>query len=197
MSSPLPHLVTRVVRSIARRATVARQHVEALAWRRQAKTRGSYIGQELVLLGARDVSRIRIGRGLTIERDVTFWISANQGACPDIVLGDSVFIGRNTYIGAFQPIEIGRASMVGAYSYIVSGNHGFERRDIPMREQEFIGAKIVLEEDVWLGTHTVVLPGVRIGRGAIVAAGSVVNRDVPPYEIWGGAPARFIKMRPG
>jgi maltose O-acetyltransferase len=111
-------------------------------------------------------------------------------------LDDSVFIGRNTYIGAFQPIEIGRASMIGAYSYIVSGNHRFDRRDIPIREQGFSGKAVVLEEDVWLGTHVVVLPGIRIGRGAIVAAGSVVNRDVPAYEIWGGVPAKFIGTRP-
>ena len=150
-----------------------------------------------MLLGTRDVSRIRVGRGLTIERDVTFWISGDEGAQPDVALGDSVFIGRNTYIGAFKPIEIGRASMVGAYSYIISANHRFDRRDIPMREQGFSGESVSLEEDVWLGTHVVVLPGVRIGRGAIVAAGSVVNRDVPPYEIWGGSPARFIKPRPG
>jgi acetyltransferase-like isoleucine patch superfamily enzyme len=64
-----------------------------------------------------------------------------------------------------------------------------------MQLQGFVGAPIVLEADVWLGTHVVVLPGVTIGRGAIVAAGSVVNRDVPAHEIWGGAPARFLKRR--
>ena len=58
--------------------------------------------------------------------------------------------------------------------------------DIAIKDQGFEGAPITIEDDVWLGTHVVVLPGVTIGRGAIVSAGSVVNRDIPAWEIWGG-----------
>ncbi|MUG94040.1 acyltransferase [Scytonema sp. UIC 10036] len=106
------------------------------------------------------------------------------------------YIGRNTFIGVFHPITIGEASQIGAYSYLISANHCYERRDIPIIEQGFVGAEIVIEDDVWLGTHVVVLPGVTIGQGAIVAAGSVVTKDIPPYQVWGGVPAKFIKHRP-
>ena len=67
-----------------------------------------------------------------------------------------------------------------------------------MREQTGgAEAEIVLEEDVWLGVNVVVLKGVRIGRGAIVAAGAIVTKDVPSYEIWGGVPARRLGERAG
>jgi acetyltransferase-like isoleucine patch superfamily enzyme len=67
---------------------------------------------------------------------------------------------------------------------------------MPMNQQTTgAEAEIVLEDDVWLGANVVVLKGVRIGRGAIVAAGAVVTRSVPGFEIWGGVPARRLGER--
>ncbi len=140
---------------------------------------------------------VDIGTEVGIERDVTIWVAQEAGAAPRLSIGDRAFIGQNTYLGVFQPISIGASSLIGAYSYLISANHNFARRDVPIRDQGFSGAPIVIDEDVWLGTHVVVLPGVHIGKGTIVAAGSVVNQDIPPFQIWGGAPARFLKERPG
>jgi acetyltransferase-like isoleucine patch superfamily enzyme len=106
-------------------------------------------------------------------------------------------VGQNTYLGVHLPIQTGKQVMIGAYSHLTSANHCFARRDIPIQEQGFVGAPIVIEDEAWLGTHVVVLPGVKIGKGAMIGAGSVVTKDVPAWEIWGGVPARFIKMRPG
>ncbi|MBV8731891.1 MAG: acyltransferase [Acidobacteriia bacterium] len=105
-------------------------------------------------------------------------------------------MGRHTYLGVYLPISIGDHTIIGAYSYIISANHCFESREIPIQDQGFQGAPITIGEDVWIGTHVVILPGVTIGKGAIIAAGSIVNRNVPAYQIWGGVPARFIKERP-
>lgn len=137
-----------------------------------------------------------ISPGCTVERDVTLWLSPHAGAEPKMAIGRDVFIGRNTYIGAYKPITIGALTQIGAYSYLISANHNYASRAVPIRGQGFVGAPIVIEEDVWIGTHVVVLPGVTIGRGAVIAAGSLVNKDVPPYEVWGGTPARFLKHRP-
>lgn len=140
---------------------------------------------------------LKIGNSCLIERDVTINIASSKAeAQTDFSIADNVFIGRNNFIAVFQPIQIGSYAMIGAYSYLASNNHGFSRRDIPMQDQAWSGAPIKIEDDVWIGTHVVILPGVTIGHGAIVAAGSVVNKDIPPYEIWGGAPAKFIKQRP-
>ena len=64
---------------------------------------------------------------------------------------------------------------------------------VPIYYQGYIGDPICIEDEVWIGTHVIVLPGVTIGKGAIIAAGSVVNKNVPAYEIWGGSPARFLQ----
>lgn len=139
---------------------------------------------------------VEIGSNCIVDKEVTVWLSRHDGANPKLTLEPNVYIGRNTFIGVFQPITIGEGVQIGAYSYIISANHRYERRDIPIRQQGFVGEPIVIEEDAWIGTHVVVLPGVTIGKGAIVAAGSVVTKSIPHYEIWGGVPAKFIKARP-
>lgn len=131
-----------------------------------------------------------------IERDVTVWFSPDEGSDPKLSLKRDVFIGRNCYIGLYQPISIGACALIGAYSYIISGSHRYESREVPIQRQGFCGAPITIGEDVWIGTGVTVLPGVTIGKGAIVGAGSLVNRDIPEYEIWGGTPARYLKTRP-
>ena len=170
----------------------------AEAWLRGQAARLNSIHPSLAFIGdPSGFNSVELGTEVGIERDVTIWVAQEEGAAPRLSIGDRAFIGQNTYLGVFQPISIGAGSLIGAYSYLISANHNFARRDVPIRDQGFSGAPIVIDEDVWLGTHVVVLPGVRIGRGAIIAAGSVVNRDVPPFQIWGGAPARFLKERPG
>jgi acetyltransferase-like isoleucine patch superfamily enzyme len=139
---------------------------------------------------------LRMGGRCILEQEITIWISDDEDSNPHLTLGDRIFIGRNTYLGIHQPICIGENSIVGAYCYIVSANHRYDNRDLPIRDQGFIGAPITIEDDVWIGTHVVILPGTKIGKGAIVAAGSIVNKNIPNYEIWGGTPAKFIKSRP-
>jgi len=85
--------------------------------------------------------------------------------------------------------------MLGSNVDIISGKnqHNFDRLDIPMREQGGDLEKIVIGEDSWLGNSSVVMANV--GKKSIVAAGSVVVKDVPPYSIVGGNPARVLKSR--
>ena len=74
--------------------------------------------------------------------------------------------------------------------------HQFSRTDIPMRLQGHRQYQpVLIEDDVWIGARAIILPGLRIGKGAIVGAGSVVTKDVPPYAICVGNPARVIKSR--
>ena len=165
-------------------------------WRRACRAEGCDVHPQIEFLGVRPpFGCIEIGSHCTLQRDITIWISPDAGAAPRLTLGRKAYIGRNTFLGVYQPIEIGSNALIGAYCYLISANHRFDRRDVPIRDQGFTGAPVTIGEDVWLGTHVVVLPGVTIGRGAVVAAGSTVTKDVPPYEVWGGTPARFIKAR--
>lgn len=78
----------------------------------------------------------------------------------------------------------------------MTAEHVFGRRDVPIRDQGEQVSPTVIEDGVWLAANVVVLAGVRVGRGAVCAAGAVVTRDVAPFTIVGGVPARLIRERP-
>jgi maltose O-acetyltransferase len=86
--------------------------------------------------------------------------------------------------------------MIAPDVIVVGQLHGADRTDIPMVDQgRYTKEPTVVEDDVWLGARAVVMPGIRIGTGAIVGAGAVVTRDVAPYSVVGGVPARQLKTR--
>jgi acetyltransferase-like isoleucine patch superfamily enzyme len=110
-------------------------------------------------------------------------------------LGANVFFNRGVFVTARAPISIGDNTSVGSYTIINSGDHRYQDRTTPVRTQGHELRPIVIEEDVWIGSHAVILKGVRLGRGCVVAAGAVVAADVPPFTVVGGVPARPIAMR--
>jgi len=92
-------------------------------------------------------------------------------------------------------VEIGDRSMVGHGSKLLSAGHVIPKDRKPMRFSGAFLKKITIEKDVWIGAQAIILPGVKVGEGAIVAAGAVVTKDVPPFAMVGGVPARVIRMR--
>ena len=145
---------------------------------------------------ADELSRVVVGRGTILEPEVTIWLSPDAGERGHLTLGRHGFIGQHTYFGVHEGITVGDDTLIGAYCYIISANHRALSRRVPIREQGYDGKPVAIADDVWLGTHVVVLPGASIGRGAIVGAGAIVTGHIPPYEIWGGVPARRIGVRP-
>lgn len=113
--------------------------------------------------------------------------------------GQKVSIGRDCQINEnvfMQGAKIGNYVMIAPNASILSKSHNFENLTVPMILQGECEEKIpVIEDDVWLGRNVVVMPGIRIGKGSIVGAGAVVVKDVAPYSIVGGVPARLIRMR--
>jgi acetyltransferase-like isoleucine patch superfamily enzyme len=155
---------------------------------------GVAVHKSLDLTGRADVRPwLKFGAGSVIERECTIWCAAESDSEPSMIAGANVFVGRNTYLGAWKPIRIGSDTLIGAYCYIISGNHRFTARDAPVRMQGYDGAPITIGRNAWLGAHVIVLPGVTIGDSAVVGAGSVVIDSVPEGEIWAGVPARRIR----
>lgn len=120
----------------------------------------------------------------------------------NISVGDNVNLGyRPIIIATRSKIRIGSNVMFGPEVTIRGGNHRTDIKGRPMidvRDEEKVPANdpgVTIESDVWIGTRAILLAGVTIGRGAIVAAGAVVTRSVAPYSIVGGNPARLIAMR--
>jgi acetyltransferase-like isoleucine patch superfamily enzyme len=87
--------------------------------------------------------------------------------------------------------------MMGPRVSFFAENHNFSRLDIPMRDQGVTEGSITVDNDVWIGSGSIITNNVCIGHGSIVAAGSVVTKDVPPGAIVGGVPAKLIKWRDG
>ncbi len=127
-----------------------------------------------------------IGRDSTIEDFST----VNNGV-GDVYIGDRTRIGLgNTLIG---PVKIGNDVMF-AQNVVLSGlNHGYTDINTPISDQQVETKPIVIEDEVWIGANAVVTAGVTVGKHSIVAAGCVVVKDVPPYTIVGGNPAKPLK----
>ena len=110
-------------------------------------------------------------------------------------MGSRVAINSNCYLDGRGGLEIGDHVMIGPNCVISSCEHGFALRDTPMFLQPITYAKIVIGNDVWIGGNVCIKSGVTIGDGCIVGAGSVVTKNVLPFSIIGGAPAKIIRTR--
>ncbi len=134
---------------------------------------------------------LRIGDRSSVKADSL--ISAKSG---NIRIGTRVAIGiRAMVVCEDATISIGDNTRIAAEVHISTGNHIFDEPRVPIIEQGIRHADVIIEDDVWIGTKAVILPGVRVGRGSVVAAGAVVTRDVPSMTIVGGVPAKAIGQR--
>ena len=136
--------------------------------------------------------QIKVGKGTKIHDTVILRQAKN------IEIGEGCLINHNNVLQAGKvdgKIRIGNYVHTGANVMIIAFNHAFDTRDIPTIQQDYYDADVIIGDDVWIGGGSVILAGVSIGKGAIVAAGAVVNSDVPEYAIVGGIPAKVLKYR--
>jgi len=136
-------------------------------------------------------SKISIGKN-TIVKSGSHLCPCN--ASSSISIGNRSTIGFSTFIYASSQISIGHDCMIAPFVYIVDSDHGINL-GTPMNLQKNISRPILIGSDVWIGAHSIILSGVKIGDGAVIAAGSVINQDVPANTIVGGVPAKIIKER--
>jgi acetyltransferase-like isoleucine patch superfamily enzyme len=115
----------------------------------------------------------------------------------NIIIGTHTHIGRNTGLSCIREgcLIIGSNVMIAPYCMLTSTVHNNADLDMPMQVQGLSSKMTIIEDDVWIGWNSIILPGVKIGRGAIIAASSVVTKDVAPFMVAAGNPARIIKAR--
>lgn len=117
--------------------------------------------------------------------------------CYGIAAGRNLHVSAGAVLYGRGGIAIGEDVMIGHYATIYSSQHQWDRDpSLPMIYQGHKSAPVEIGDDVWIGAHVVVLPGVHIATGTVVAAGAVVTRDTDPYSIVAGSPARPIGQRP-
>lgn len=139
-----------------------------------------------------DLRGIEMGNNCVLSRNNI--LSCKGGY---IKLGDGTNIAQNSLVHSERAVELGRNTLVASYVYFVGGgNHDFSRTDIPVIQQPSLSrGGIFIEDNCWFGAGVIVLDGSRIGRDCVVAAGAVVNSDLPPFSIAVGMPAKVLRNR--
>ena len=130
------------------------------------------------------------GTNINIEKGVHF------GDGSEVEIGNNSSIGVNFEIQGPPMLILGENVMIGPDVICITINHRFDRLDIPMKLQGHYEPKRVnICDDVWIGARAILLPGVTIGKGAVIGAGSAVTKDVPEYSVVAGNPGRVVKSR--
>lgn len=111
-----------------------------------------------------------------------------------VEIGSYCGINSFVHIWGHKGVVIGDRVMIASHVAITSLTHDYTAES--MRFSAPLGGKIVIQDDVWIGSHAVIMPGVTIGKGAVIGAGAVVTKDIPAYAIAVGTPARVVKYRP-
>ena len=134
--------------------------------------------------------------GIDIANDVcvqeNVLINANRGF---VSIGHGSWIGPCSVISGNGGVDIGKNVMIASHCAINTVSHNYCRTDIPMRDQGLNCEPVLIGDDVWIGIGAIILQGIQIGRGSIIGAGAVVTRDIPPYSIAMGTPARVTGSR--
>lgn len=131
--------------------------------------------------------------GCALDRGVVL-LCSGEPRPGKIEIGHGAYLNRYTLLDAHAGISIGRDVMIGPHCYLTDGRHGIAP-GASVKSQRMTATPIVVEDEAWLGAHVTVLAGVRIGRGAVIGAGSVVTKDIPAGAIAYGTPATVRGQR--
>lgn len=150
--------------------------------------RGLVVEPGVLVTGGRHVT---LGDGVRLMAGCHLW-ATERG---HLTIGPRTYVGSHSWLVANDSIVVGADVLIAPFCYVQDTDHGFGDPSVAIAAQPSVSSPIVIEDDVWLGAHTVVTRGVRIGRGSVIGAGSVVTRDIPPHTVAVGAPARPIRSR--
>jgi len=187
----------RKVISINReRVRIVTQRVRAFWYRSTGVTMGKRcrIGERTIFHYAH---RIKIGDNCTIGDNSTLkcgtFLNERQY---QIDIHDRVLLGKSTYIDANNSITIMSDTIIAANCYITDSNHGYQDNTTLIRDQVGTYKPITIKQNVWIGAGCIILPGVTIEEGSVIAANSTVTKDVPSRVVMAGCPAKLIKKIP-
>ncbi len=144
------------------------------------RIRGYNIDLNVVLRGNNvffqsTTSAINISSGTTLGKNTRI----TGGGIGKIYIRDNVLIDDSTFVMAHQSIKIGKNTAIAAFCYITDFNHRFNTKDVSVLKQGYDTKPVLIGKNVWIGTHCVILPGVTVGDGAVIGAGSIVTKDIP------------------
>jgi len=135
--------------------------------------------------------RVTIGKHAIIRPTNAYGGAIGEG----LRIGNNSSIGPFAYIGCSGFIDIGDNVIMGPRVGIFAENHHFDNLKIPIREQGVKRSFVKINDDCWIASNVVILAGVTIGKGCVIASGSVVTKDIPPFSVVAGIPAKVVKSR--
>jgi len=164
---------------------------------RNARMRLKVAGHPSNLYVEKGVDFLRHPENIYLDRNII--IKEGAKLCPTnrdaiIRIGENTTVGYYCMVFSSHRIEIGANCLLAPFVYLVDANHGIKRNTL-INQQTLEAAPILVQDDVWIGTGATIVSGVTIGEGAVIGANSLINRDVPPYSIVGGVPAKEIGVR--
>lgn len=175
---------------ISARLTKAASYTYDIARARVYLRRANRAASDIRVVGRpiiRNRGNLSIG-DRTIFRSIVAPVEITVADGASMVIGDDTHVNSGTTICAFKDIQIGARVEIATYVSIYDSNFHelYDRNAVPPPHP------VIIEDDVWICTKVTILPGVRVGRGAVIAANAVVNRDVEPFTIVGGVPAKVV-----
>lgn len=146
------------------------------------------------------MTNLGFSQGIRGQINLGYRVELSQGVILDcwggnIAIKENVFLGPYTVIYGHGGVTIGKDTLIAMHCRILSSNHTISNRNTPIHSQPDILLPTTIGEDVWLGAGVTILGGVTIGNGCVVGAGAVVTKDLPPYSIAMGVPARIVRAR--
>jgi acetyltransferase-like isoleucine patch superfamily enzyme len=149
-----------------------------------------FLGRRVEVVARPGFGRIILGRWVHLGDGTS--IRCHEGT---VRIGDKVVFGRNIVVNSYLDVEIGAACIIADLVYVTDFDHVFDDVTVPIKDQGIVKSPVRIGSDVWLGTKVSIVRGTAIGDGSVVAANAVVTRDLPPYSIAAGLPARILRNR--
>ena len=149
-----------------------------------------FLGKNVEVYARPGYGRLVIGRWVHIGNGNA--IRCHEG---NLRIGDKCVFGKDNTINCYLDIEIGAATIVADWVYICDFDHVFDDITRPIKDQGIVKTPVRIGPDVWVGAKASVLRGAQVGHGSVLAAHTVVTRDVPPYSVVAGVPGRVVKNR--
>lgn len=138
--------------------------------------------------------QVYLGKRVCLNRYVTIYLNKISDKIPIVKIGDNVLIGAYSSIGCSNEIIIEDNVMLAPHVHITDRNHSYEDIKTPISKQPAVSpGSVIIGKDTWLGYGVQVMPNVKIGRHCVIAAGSIITKDIPDYSVAVGMPAKVIK----
>lgn len=173
-------------------------------WARRIFCINAQEGKSMIKIGKSKIARtasldvekggqIMVGDDCEVRHHAVLEVSGRYNG--SIEIGNHSVIGVGNWLQGSGRIKIGNDVIIGPYVAIVSTNHSYEDVSKPVAQQPLQTGEVIIEDDVWIGAHCTIAQNVRIGAHSIIGANSFVNKDIPPYSIAVGSPAKVVKSR--